>query len=137
MDGRDRCLQLVGAGPTETNCPLQDAAALLDASRVPERPVLILEQDELAVGAGAGLTPRVVEEHQREQPENLRLVRHQDRDQLAEANRLVAELAPDQIVARSRGVALVEDEIENREHRLEPIGELLVRRERGTGFRPA
>ena len=57
MDGRDRCLQLVGAGPTETNGSLQDAAALFDAGRAPERPVLILEQDELSLGAGTGFSP--------------------------------------------------------------------------------
>ena len=121
MERRDRGLELVRARPAEAQRAVEQAAALLDPGRVPERVVLVLEQHERL--AAARLAAGVVEEHQRRQAERLRLVRHQHGEELAEPHRLVAEL-----VANRRAVARVEDEVERRERRGGPFGEEVVGR---------
>ena len=91
--------------------------------------VLVGEQHDLAVGADASLAARVVQQHQREQAERLRLVGHQHGEQLREPDRLVAELVADRRAAAARGVALVEDEVEDGEHRAQPLGQQVVGRD--------
>ena len=71
----------------------------------------------------------VVQEHQREQAERLGLVGHQHGEQLREADRLVAERGAHGLRAARRRVALVEDEVEDGEHRAEPVGEQVVGRD--------
>jgi len=58
------------------------------------------------------------------QPVHLRLVGHEQREHRRKPDRLVAELA-----AHRRPVACVEDEIDDAEHRVQPLGEDLVRRD--------
>ena len=79
--------------------------------------------------ADAGLAPRVLEEDQREQAEHLGLVGHEDREQLREPRRLVAEVAADELVARRRRVALVEDQVEHGEHRAQALRQQVVGRD--------
>ena len=67
-----------------------------------------------------------MEEHQREQAERLRLVGHQDGEQLREPDRLLAEVGADVLAAAARRVALVEDEIQDGEHRAKPLWEHVV-----------
>ena len=57
-------------------------------------------------------------------PLDLRLVGHELGQHASEANGFPAEVVPDESVARARGVALVEDEVDDREHRREPVGEV-------------
>ena len=66
---------------------------------------------------------------QREQAEHLGLVGHQDREQLREPDRLVAEVAANELVSGRRGVALVEDEVEDGEHRAQALGQQVVGRD--------
>ena len=102
MAGRDRRLELVGPGPAERLGALEHAEALVDRARVPERAVLVGEQDELAVGADARVAARVLQQHQRQQPERLGLVGHQHAEELREPDRLAAEVAADERLARGR-----------------------------------
>ena len=75
-DGR---LELVRAGPTHAQRPLDEGRALGDPLRVPARPILVLEQDEVAGGVDPRLATGVVQEHQGEQAQRLGLVGHQRR----------------------------------------------------------
>src|SRR3712207_7462300 len=51
------------------------------------------------------ISPRVVQQHQREQPERLLLVRHQQAQHAGEPDRLGAQLAADERLSRRRRVA--------------------------------
>ena len=81
------------------------------------------------MGAGPGVPARVVEQHQGEQAEHLGLVGHQRRQQLAQAQRLRAQLSPHQVLAGGGGVALVEDQVDDREHGVEAVGQRGVARQ--------
>ena len=70
-----------------------------------------------------------MQQHQRQQPERLRLVGHQRAQQPREPDRLGAQLAAHQRVARGRGVALVEDQVQRRQHRAEPRRQVGVARD--------
>ena len=86
------------------------------ASRSHVRAVLVGEQDEAAVRPDPRAAAGVVQPHQRQQRERLGLVRHQGAQHAREPDRLGGQVAPDQRVAGRDGVALVEDEIERRQH---------------------
>jgi hypothetical protein len=109
--------------------PPKDAVALGDAVAVPQGAVLVLEQDQAPVGGDPREAPRIVEEHQREQAQRLGLVRHQDGEQLREADRLLAEISADEPPGRRPDVALVEDEVEHGEDRIQPLGQEVLRRD--------
>ena len=98
-------------------------------SRSQSDAVLILEQHDLAVVTDARGAARVLQEHEREQPEHLRLVRHEDGEELPEPDRLVAQVGAHEVGAGRRRVALVEHEVEDREHRPEPLGQQVVGRD--------
>ena len=91
VDGVDRGLQLVRAGLVAAQQAADERVALRDLGRVPERMVLVGEQDERPVlrarsAAGVG------QQQQREQAEHLGLVGHQLGQQAREADRLRAQL---------------------------------------------
>ena len=90
LQRRDRGLEHVRAAAAQRQRPLEQRAPLVDLRGVPQRAVLILEQDELAAGNRA-LAARVVQQHQREQPEHLGLVGHQRRQHPAQADRFGAD----------------------------------------------
>ena len=76
-----------------------------------------------------------MEEHQREEPDRLRLVGHQLGEHARQADRLGAQLAPDERLAGRRAVALVEDQVEHAQHGLEPLRAGPRAAGRGTGCR--
>jgi hypothetical protein len=89
---------------------------------------LILEQHQIAGGVGARVAASVVEQHQRQQAADLGLGGQRARGQLevpAQADRLDAQLAAHQRVAAGRGVALVEDQVDHRQRRVEPHRQLV------------
>src|SRR5437764_220100 len=69
------------------------------------------------------------EEEEREEAVHLRLVGHELRQEAGEADGLVAEVVAAELVARRGGVALVEHEVEHREHGAEAVGQLGVARD--------
>ena len=129
VTGRDR---RPGAGTARADAATRRAGGRAGPRRSRRRSqsasVLVGEEDELSVGADARVAPRVLQQQQREQPEGLRLVRHQDAEELREADRLGAEIAADERVAGRGGVALVEDEVEHPEHVGHAVGEEVVGR---------
>ncbi len=96
---------------------------------MPERPVLLVQRDEVARGRRARVAPGIVEEHQREEAKHLRPVRQQRVEQPREADRLRAQAGTHKLVAGSRGVALVEDQIDHGKHGCEALRERLGRRD--------
>ena len=129
VDRGDRRLERVRARrPPQRERAVDERQRLADHRAVPALAILLLEQHEVAVRADPRLAPRVVEEHQREQPGRLRLVGQQQVDDPGEPDRLRREVLAHDRVARGRGVALVEDQVEHREHGGEPVRERVGRR---------
>ena len=122
VDRGDRRLERVRARrPPQRERAVDERQRLADHRAVPALAILLLEQHEVAVRADPCRAPRVVEEHQREQPGRLRLVGQQQVDDPGEPDRLRREVLAHDRVARGRGVALVEDQVEHREHGGEPV----------------
>jgi hypothetical protein len=87
-----------------------------------------LEQDQLAGGADPPLPAGVVQQQQGQQPQRLALVGHQLGQDPPQAHRLGAQLPPDQGVPGAGGIALVEDQVEDGQHRAEPLRQQVVGR---------
>ena len=118
---RDRCLEHVAVAPAERQSAIDGGPSLLDLVVVPERAILVAEEDHRVVRESR-VAPRVVDEHQREQPVHLGLVGHQLGERAAEPDRLRSEVA-------SPAVALVEDQVDDGEHGGQSIGEQMGRRD--------
>ena len=128
VDGGDGRLQHVRPRRAGAQRVLDQAEALGDLLAIPEAPVLVVEQHEIAVAVGARLAPRVLQQHEGEESGRLRLVGHEPARQPGEPDGFAAELAALQRVAAGRRVALVEDEIQGREHGGESLGQRVVGR---------
>ena len=120
VQGRDRRLHDVGAAAAQGEGPVEHRPPLGDLAGVPERAVLVGEQHQLAV-AEARLAAGVVQQHHRQQAVHLGLVGHQLGERPPEPERLGRQLA-------AAAVALVEDQVDDREHGGEPIGQQVVGR---------
>ena len=116
MTRGDRGLHLIRAGLTAAERGIEEIETVGDRARVPLGPVLFLERDEVARGVEAGAAAGIGQQEQREQAEGLGLVRHQRDERAGEPDRLRAQLDPHELGARGRGVALVEQQVENGEH---------------------
>jgi hypothetical protein len=111
----DGGLDQVGAGALARHGPLQQRTALVELPRVPPGAVLEVKRDDHPV-AHAGRLARVVQQHQRQQPERFRLVWHQAGERPAEVDggrgKVHAAAAP----------ALIEDQVHHGEDGREPFG---------------
>ena len=125
MHGGDGGLQCVTANRTFLKRARQQRDAFLNGRLVPKRTVLFIEWDELARGAGARGAAGIGEEHKREQAGDFGVIREQSVGGAGKADSLCREVEALQLRAGARGVALVEDEIEDMEHRAESLGALL------------
>ena len=120
VEGRDRRLEDVRPPAAERERAVEARPALCDPRRVPERAVLVGEQDDRAVREPR-VAPGVVQEHQGQQRMDFWLVGHQRGERAAEPDRLRGEVG-------AAAVALVEDEVDDRQHRSEPVGQEVRRR---------
>ena len=122
-----------GAG---TQRRLDQRLALRDLGAIPAGAVLLLEQHEIAFGRDPRLAPRVVQEHEGEQPGDLGVLGEAGVHEPGETDRLAAQVVAFEVVARGRGVALVEDQVETRQNAGEALLEQGRRRnaERDPGF---
>jgi hypothetical protein len=129
VERRDRRLHLVLPGLRGTNRPIEDGLPLVDLGAIPTCPVLVLEQHEVTIRCRARVASRVVEQHQGEQAEGLGLVRHELDEHASQPDRLAGQLAPHERLPRGRAVALVEDEVQDAEHGVEPLRQDARRRD--------
>ena len=129
MAGGDRGLEQVGVGGA-CRCRVQRlrpgkrGKATADEELVPARPVLIEQQHGLARRPGARPEPRHLDLHERDEPVHFGLFARELGEDAAETQRLLAELGPHPVVAGRRCVALIEDEVDDRQHRGETRFEL-------------
>jgi hypothetical protein len=71
VKGGDRGLQRIRSGSAAAQGALDPFAAFGNLRAIPTRAVLILEQYQIAGGVHARVTPRVVQQHQRDQRHRL------------------------------------------------------------------
>jgi hypothetical protein len=123
VESGDRSLELVRPRSAKADRGVEHASSFRDPVGIPERAILVLEEDEVTVGVEPRRPAGVVEKHERDQPERVRLVGHQRGQDLRQSNRLVEELVP-----RRWPVAGVEDEVEHGEDGAQAIGQQVVGR---------
>ena len=116
-------LQRVGARAPERERAFDQPEPCVYLLTVPERPILRVEEDDLAVGRRPRRAPRVVQQHQGQQADRLRLGQQVD-EQPAQANGFTGQVRARQRVAARCRVAFVEDQVDDVQHRVEPIGQL-------------
>jgi hypothetical protein len=103
--------------------------ALGDQRGVPGTAVLFDEGDQFAARRNPGGAAGLGEEHQRQQPGHLTVLRHEGTDQACDPDRLGGQVVAYGIGAGAgRQVALVEDEEQDGEHAGVPCREILRRR---------
>ena len=86
--------------------------------------VLLQQQHRLAVGSSPRGEARGLDLHERHEAVHFRLGGRQLGENAAEAQRLLAELRAHPVIARRRRVPLVENEVDDRQHRGEALGKL-------------
>src|SRR5437773_3787353 len=100
--------------------------ALGDQRRVPGPTVLLAEWDQFAARRNPGGAAGLGDEHQRQQPRHLTVVRHEGTEQASEPDRLGDQIVTYGIgVGAGRQVALVEDKEEDGEYAGDPSREIL------------
>ena len=95
---------------------------------IPERAVLVEHEDRLARRVGTRRRARGVQLHQGQQSMGFGLVRRDGGEHAAHAKRFVAELGTQPVLAARRGVAFVEDEVDDLQHRGEPLRQFFALR---------
>ena len=121
MQGRDRRLDLVGPWTAVPHRLVDEGQALADHVPVPERPVLVLQQHDRAVGVEPGGTARRLQEHEGRKPHDLRLRGKQPLQQAAEPDRLFAQARAGHGFVGAGGIALVEHQVDHGRDGGEPL----------------
>ncbi len=93
MNGRDGSLQRLGTEAAGRQGALHQGDAFAGKRVVPSRAILLFEQHQFTRGADSGLTPRVVEQHERDKADDFRL-RYQLEHNTAQANRFAGQFDP-------------------------------------------
>src|ERR1700674_3902851 len=89
----NRRLELVRPGPAEACRPCDQGNRLGHQGGVPSGAILIGKQDQLAGLRESGVATREMKLHQREQPEDLRLVRQQSRQERGQPGCILGKIA--------------------------------------------
>ncbi len=122
MQRRDRGLHEVRATAEQGEPTIERRQSFGEAGRVPPRAVLVGEQHDAAV-VEPRRASRVEQQHHREQPVHVGLIGHQLGEGTTQPDRFVGEIG-----TVTGPLALVEDEVDDGEHRDEPIGQQVVGR---------
>jgi hypothetical protein len=120
MQSGDRRLNLIGTGASMKHCLVDHRQGFGDQRSIPERAILLFQENEGAVLVETSGFSRVRKQHQGEQAHQFRFGGKQAEQESRETNALVAQLAPIAVGARIR-VALVEDQIDHGRYRSEPF----------------
>ena len=120
--------QLILAGPSAGRRHALEAlphegVSLGDQRPVPAAAVLLVQGDQLATG-DPGRAAGIDEQQEGEQARDLALVGEQLAQHAGETDRLVRQLDAHRVVARAGEVALVEDEVDDGEHGVQPLGQV-------------
>src|SRR5262249_35173906 len=106
-DGR---INLIKPSLVSSQTPTDQILSLFDQRLIPQKPVLIGQQYKRLPKRRARRATRMREQQQGQQAEHFRLVEHKFGEHADEPDRLVTQVQPEQAVAVSHDMALVEDE---------------------------
>ena len=121
MDRRDRGLELIRADRRLGQGRADQRDPLLDGGRSQSASILLGERNQGAVVADTRRPAGIGEEHQGEQPGDLTVLGQQAPQLARQPDRLRAQFDPLERRTRARGVALVEDQVQDVEHGAEPV----------------
>jgi hypothetical protein len=124
VHGGDRRLQREAPGRPTAQRLAHQGQPLADGVRVPLRAVLLLEQDQPAVGVDAGRTAGVGEQHERQQAGDVGVVRQEGVQHPGQVGGPLDQVAPDEVRAGGGGVPGREEQVHHREHRLDALRQL-------------
>ncbi len=105
MDGRNRSLQCVRAEATRAQGFLHQSHSLRNLFTVPERAVLMLQQNQLSGRRGPRRAPGFLQQHQGKQPIDFRL-RLEPGQQPSKSDRLFAQYDKSMIVLKLAGARM-------------------------------
>ena len=105
----DGGLQLVRAWTLETQRGIKYFRRVGDGGGIPERAILIAEQNQIALGIGTSRPPGRVKFHECQESLRLRLVRHELHERAGETDGLVAKALADEFPFARGGIPLVEE----------------------------
>src|SRR5215467_9041869 len=117
MDGSDRRLELIGTDSSQANRPIHQPKTLRDLVVIPARTILFFQSHQLTAAVYAGVSARVLQQHQSQQAQVLRFVPHQLAEYAAQADSFGTEILPDEILSGGCGVAFIEDQVDDRLNR--------------------
>ena len=127
---RNRGLQRIAAGLCRAHCGRDERKALFYLRAVPQRAILLFEQNQVPVGVGPRCATGFVQQHQRRQSAGLVIIGQKFAHHAREPDRFAAEFAAHQRVACRRRVTFVEDQVDNSVNRVDPLGQQLIWRHR-------
>ena len=133
-------LELVAADDAAIVAARRSSASASSISGVvPQRAFLLGQRHIVAVGVAPRGAARLGKQHQRQQAERLRLVRHQRGHQPAEPDAFVGEVAAPRLGAGRIGPAFGEGGVDRLQHGVQPLAELgaLGHAERNAGLADA
>ena len=125
MQGSNRSLDHEPAGATSAQRLEHHDPSSFYRRVIPARPVLVLEQDEVALLVHPRHPPGIGNQDQCQQPANLAFVRHQVDQDRAQLDRPIHEIGSYQDVSSGRRVTRSEDEMHRSQHGVETLGQLM------------
>jgi hypothetical protein len=128
VTGRDRRLKSVGAEAAQRFRAGERGESPPDEELIPTGAVLIQQEHRLARGSHTGAEPRGLDLHQRHQAVHFRLPRREPRQDSPQTQRLFTERRPHPVVAGGGGIAFVEDQVDDLQHRRQPRRQLVASR---------
>ena len=121
VNGCDGRLQSVRTDRSVGRAGRDEPEALVDAGSIPATAILVLEQHQLPIQPDPRSTPRVAEQHERQQAARLGFVRQQFGHEAGQPDRLAAQLPANDAVAGRGRVALVVHEVQHLEHAVDAL----------------
>src|SRR6266851_2885140 len=129
MTRSDRRLQGVTMGAAiQILRAMERGHSSLDLCVVPQRTVLFRQENGFSGWSATRCGTRRLQLHQRQESVDLRLLGKELREHASQAECIVAECCPHPLVPGGCGVSLVEDQIDDGQHRLKPLSQLVTTR---------
>lgn len=118
-DGRLQCIRSLRA--TQALCAFQRLQATLDLQAIPACAVLFRQQDRCAVRLRTRRDGRGLQLHQREQAQRLGFIGQQADQHPAQSQRFLAQCRAHPVHAAGGRIALVEDQVEHFQQRVQAL----------------
>jgi hypothetical protein len=122
MAGHDRGLQLARTRAAQPRRAYDQASRLSDRGPIPTPTILVGDQDQATGVVKPCACAGTVQPDQREQSQRLRLGGHKPSEQRREPLGILGQVPPLRTVACAREVALIEQQVDNGQDGVQPLG---------------